>query len=205
VLQAATWGGLALELAFAPLALARRLRPWLWAAMLAVQAGLLALLDLGGAGLGLGMLHLFTFDPAWLRARPAPAATVFYDGHCGLCHRMVRFIVAEDTAGAFRFAPLDGPAFRATVPAALARALPDSVVVRTPGGALLSRTAAVRYVLGRLGGLWRVAGWLLLAIPSPLADRAYDGVARLRHRLFARPAEACPLLPPDLRARFDDR
>ena len=30
-----------------------------------------------------------------------------------------------------------------------------------------------------------------------------DQVARLRARLFARPAEACPLVPAELRRRFD--
>ena len=34
-------------------------------------------------------------------------------------------------------------------------------------------------------------------------DRGYDFIARMRSRMFEKPEEACPLLPPDLRARFD--
>ncbi|HZH02738.1 MAG TPA: DCC1-like thiol-disulfide oxidoreductase family protein [Myxococcaceae bacterium] len=35
---------------------------------------------------------------------------LFYDGGCGLCHRAVRFVLARDPAGRFRFAPLGGSA-----------------------------------------------------------------------------------------------
>jgi predicted DCC family thiol-disulfide oxidoreductase YuxK len=31
----------------------------------------------------------------------------------------------------------------------------------------------------------------------------YDWVARIRYRLFARPADVCPVMPPELRRRFD--
>jgi predicted DCC family thiol-disulfide oxidoreductase YuxK len=58
-------------------------------------------------------------------------------------------------------------------------------------------------MLKRLGGPWRAVAVLVGAFPRPLRDRVYDVVARLRHRLFARPGDACPVTPPDLRARFD--
>jgi hypothetical protein len=75
VLQAAAWGVLALELGYAPLALVRRLRPLLWASMLALHLGLIALIDFADLSLGMVMIHLFTFDPGWLRRR-APALPV---------------------------------------------------------------------------------------------------------------------------------
>jgi predicted DCC family thiol-disulfide oxidoreductase YuxK len=148
-------------------------------------------------------MTIVTLLAAWLRPRAVPRATVFYDGQCGLCHRLVRFVLARDAAGAFRFAPLGGETFQSSVPAWRAGALPDSIVVRTADGALLVRTAAVRHVLLALGGPWRIAGGALQLVPAALADRLYDGVARVRHRLFARPAGACPVLPSDLRSRFD--
>ena len=39
-------------------------------------------------------------------------------------------------------------------------------------------------------------------VPNVLADIAYDGVAAVRHRLFTRPTDACPILPPALRSRM---
>lgn len=203
-LQAATWGALVAELSFAPLILCRRLRPWLWGGMLAMHLGLILLIDFADLSLGMVMLHLFTFDPGWLQPRGARAATmVFYDGHCGLCHRVVRWLIAEDRAGVMRFAPLDGETFRAAVSEAPRAELPDSVIVQTPGGELLARSTAVLYLMQRLGGVWRALGWLGGAIPVVLRDRAYDAVARVRRRMFAAPTAACPLLPAHLRARFE--
>jgi predicted DCC family thiol-disulfide oxidoreductase YuxK len=204
LLSTCTWGVLGLEIAYAPLALARRLRPWLWASMLALHLSLILLIDFADLSLGMVMLHLFTFDPAWVRGRsPGQVETLLYDGDCGLCHRAVRFLLAEDPDGsAFRFAPLGGETFRTRVAPELRARLPDSLVVLAADGGVLTRSAALRHLMGRLGGFWRVGAEALRLVPERVQDAVYDGVARLRHRLFARPDEACPLLPPDLRARF---
>jgi predicted DCC family thiol-disulfide oxidoreductase YuxK len=204
VLRLATWGALIAELSFAPLALFRRLRPWLWCAMLLMHLSLIVVLDFADLSLGMVMLHLFTFDPSWVRPkRSAAPDTLFYDGGCGLCHRAVRFVLAEDANGdAFRFAPLDSDTFRAAISEETRATLPDSFVVLTKGGAVLTRSAAVRYLLARLGGLWRVIGGAVGIAPTWFLDRLYNVVARVRRRLIARPKDACPLLPPHLRQRF---
>jgi predicted DCC family thiol-disulfide oxidoreductase YuxK len=127
---------------------------------------------------------------------------LFYDGGCGLCHRSVRFVAAADRAGRFRFAPLGGETFRALVPEDRRGALPDSIVVRRADGALLERSEAALHVLRRLGPGWRVVAALLALVPRRLRDAGYDFVAGRRLRWFARPEDACPLVPPHLRARF---
>jgi len=130
---------------------------------------------------------------------------VFYDGACGLCHRTVRFAIARDRDGSrFRFAALGSEAFHRLVPEALRRGLPDSIVVLTPDGTLLARSAAVIHILERIGGSWRLQGRLLALVPQGIRDLGYDGIARVRYRLFKKPAEACPVTPPELRARFED-
>jgi predicted DCC family thiol-disulfide oxidoreductase YuxK len=130
---------------------------------------------------------------------------VFYDGTCGLCHRAVRFAIARDRDGSrFRFAALGGETFRRLVPGTPPAGLPDSIVVLTPGGLLLARSAAVIHILEEIGGPWRLTGRVLALVPRGIRDRAYDGIARVRHRLFKRPANACPVTPPELRARFED-
>jgi predicted DCC family thiol-disulfide oxidoreductase YuxK len=132
----------------------------------------------------------------------ADHSLVFYDGTCGLCHRAVRFALARDTDGSrFRFAPLDSEAFRHRVPDA-AR-LPDSLVVRTPDGSVLVRSAGVIHILERAGGVWWLLARALRALPSRLRDAIYDDVAAVRYRLFRRPADACPVTPPELRRRFE--
>jgi hypothetical protein len=68
-LKSATWGSLGLEIAFAPLALFQRARPWIWSAMLCLHLGLLLLISFPDLTAGMVLLHLFTFNPAWLRSR----------------------------------------------------------------------------------------------------------------------------------------
>jgi predicted DCC family thiol-disulfide oxidoreductase YuxK len=129
---------------------------------------------------------------------------LFYDGHCGLCHRAVKFVLKHDRTGeAFRFAPLQGETFGALVPAAEREALPDSIVVRTTEGALLLRSAAFLHILRRLGWGWRVLAAILAVVPRALRDAAYDFVARVRYRIFGRRDDVCPLVPAELRKRFE--
>lgn len=128
---------------------------------------------------------------------------VFYDGHCGLCHFSVRFVLLRDQVGHFRFAPLDSEIFRAAVPEAARAGLPDSVIVQTASGELLVRSTAIIYLAKRLGGIWQILGTMAELIPVSWRDRLYDWIAGIRHHLFAPPAAACPLIPPHLRDRFD--
>lgn len=204
LLRLSAWSVLGLELFFAPLALSKRLRPWLWGVMLAMHLGLIVLIDFADLSLGMVVLHLFTFDPSWLApARSAAPDLLFYDGGCGLCHGFVRFVLAEDRSGAgFRFAPLGGSAFESAVPAQLRASLPDSLVLTTADGELLTRSAAVARILIRLGGLWRIAGEVLRLAPRCAADALYDAAAAARRRIFSTPSGPCPLLPSELRQRF---
>lgn len=129
---------------------------------------------------------------------------LFYDGHCGLCHGAVKFVVKRDRAGqAFRFAPLEGPTFEARVPAERRAGLPDSIIVLTNEGALLARSDAVLHILRRLGGGWKVLAGVAGLVPRGLRDAAYNFIARIRYRIFGKRDELCPIVPPDLRARFD--
>lgn len=138
--------------------------------------------------------------PPHKAARPE---VVFYDGHCGLCHWAVRFILARDHTGeAFRFAPLDSDTSLATLSDTARASLPDSLIVQTDDGALLMRSDAVLHVLRRLGGMWWLLGLVGRLMPRAPRDKVYDGIARLRHRLFQAPTASCPRIPPDLRERF---
>jgi predicted DCC family thiol-disulfide oxidoreductase YuxK len=204
LLRLATWGALALELGFTPLALVRRLRPIIWTAMLLLHAGLFAMLDFADLTAGMVFLHLWTFDPAWVPPRRSNTPeTLFYDGHCALCHGCVRFVLAEDrSSDAWRFAPLDSEAATAAISEEDRRSLPDSLAVRTSAGQLLTRSRAVLHILASLGGYWRVVAAISLAVPRALADVVYDAVAFVRYRVFGRSVEACPLISPDLRSRF---
>jgi predicted DCC family thiol-disulfide oxidoreductase YuxK len=205
LLKLGTWAGLGLELSFAPLALFRRARPIVWGLLLLMHLSLIVLIDFADLSFGMVMIHFFTFDPAWIRPlASSKPETIFYDGGCGLCHRWVRFVLAEDRTGqAFRFAPLQGDAFQNSLNEKDRANLPDSVVVLRDDGRLLMRSRAIFYILRRLGGLWRLLAAPVAILPAGLMDGAYDAVARIRHRLFPKPGDLCPVIPADLRKRFD--
>jgi predicted DCC family thiol-disulfide oxidoreductase YuxK len=191
MLRGLTWTILYVELLFAPLVFLRRLRPLLWGLMLWVQLGFLFLLNFADLTIPMLLYHLLTFDPAWVRgakstkAAPAPE-TIYYDGGCGLCHRVVRFVLAEDRDGCFRFSPIEGDDFR----------------VAHEDGSVLAKSEAYVHILRRLGGLWGLAGIALAMVPKRARDHAYDLVGRHRRRIFARPAAACPVVCGSLRERF---
>jgi predicted DCC family thiol-disulfide oxidoreductase YuxK len=129
---------------------------------------------------------------------------IFYDGHCGLCHRAVKFVLRHDHSGtAFRFAPLQGETIKSLLAPEQRASLPDSFVVFTRDGMLLTRSAASLHVMKRLGSGWKLLANISRLIPRALRDLVYDFVARVRYRVFGRQDELCPVVPPNLRARFD--
>lgn len=204
VLQGVTLGVLVLELVFAPLALSRRARPWIWLGMLLVQFGFLFLLNFADLTTPMLLLHLLTFDPAWVRPRaPQAGAKIYYDGDCGLCHAWVRFVMAEDRNGAFGFVPLQGNAARLDLPEVAAQDDYESLLIKTPDGKTLEKFAAVRYVFRALGGLWGAVGLALAVVPQRAGDALYILVAKNRRRLFAAPPALCPILPASFATRFD--
>jgi predicted DCC family thiol-disulfide oxidoreductase YuxK len=205
VLQLGTWSALALELFALPVALFSRLRPFHWLALVGLHLGIIVTVDFAELSMGMLVVHLLTFNPGWISAlRPDATDHLFYDGGCGLCHRAVRFVLAEDSGEAFRFAPLDGETFERVVDVSGgAEELPDSFVVATEQGEVLTQSDAVLHVGRRLGGMWRVFAVVGGLVPRLVRDGIYDGIAAIRHRLFSTPKDSCPLLPPDLRARFD--
>lgn len=73
VLTVMSYGVLALEVAAAPLATFPRLRPWLWLALVAMHMGILVTIDFADLTIGMLMVHVVTFDPAWLARRGSRA------------------------------------------------------------------------------------------------------------------------------------
>ena len=195
VLKVLTWGVLWVELLFAPLALIRRARPWIWLAMLLTQCGFVVLLNFADLTFPMLLVHLLTFDPAWLaRHERREPATLLFDGNCGFCHANVRFALHEDAHHRLRFAPLQGETARALLDVPLPHAGETIVLVDAEGHRAI-KSRAVIGVLQRLGGLWLFAAWLLRCMPCRWADVGYDLVGRWRYRLagWVSPG-TCPLI-----------
>jgi predicted DCC family thiol-disulfide oxidoreductase YuxK len=137
----------------------------------------------------------------------ADAPLILYDGVCGLCNRLNRFVLARDPAGRFRFAALQSPLAGAILrrhgrdPRRL-----DTVYLvlhhGQPEERLLEKSDAVLRIVGELGGGWRLGG-AFRAVPRAIRDLGYGLVARTRYRLFGR-YDACPPPDPRHRGRFLD-
>ncbi|MFO0584980.1 MAG: DCC1-like thiol-disulfide oxidoreductase family protein [Anaeromyxobacter sp.] len=133
---------------------------------------------------------------------------MLFDGTCGLCSRLVRFVARRDAAGVFVYASLQGEVGRSALARAGVAATPDPstfVLLRGWRGArpeVLLRSRGALLVVSQLGRPWR---WLraLAVLPWPLLDAGYRFVARHRRRFFP-PAPACALPEPGLRARLLD-
>ena len=73
----------------------------------------------------------------------------------------------------------------------------------TADGSLLVRSDAFVHILRRLGGGWRIPAGVLAVVPRPLRDVVYNFIARTRYSVFGKRDDLCPIVPADLRARFD--
>jgi len=130
---------------------------------------------------------------------------ILYDGVCGLCNGLVRFVLPRDRKDRFRFAPLQGDLARETLrrygrdPGKL-----DTVYVlegfagRAPR--LLDRDRASIFVLERLGFPWMLA-WTLHVVPGFLRRPVYNFIARRRYGWFGTYGE-CPIPAPEYRHKF---
>lgn len=127
------------------------------------------------------------------------APIIFYDGECGLCNKSIQFVMRHDRDQVFYYAPLQGDT------AERAQLKPEgdpeawSVVLVDEKGVHRRSTAALR-IASKLGGFWSLLA-LFLIVPRFIRDAVYGWVARNRYRVWGK-LEACPLPPPEARARF---
>ncbi len=108
---------------------------------------------------------------------------LLFDGVCNLCTGTVRFVVRRDASKRFRFASLQSPAAQrllgSTAPAGDRL---DSMVL-VEGARIYRKSTAALLTVRHLDGLWPVLA-VLLAVPRPIRDAAFDWIGHLRYRLF---------------------
>ena len=116
---------------------------------------------------------------------------LLYDGECGLCNTLVRFMLRRDRCGTLRFAPLQGRTGQAFLSG---RGLDtqdfDSLVfiedlarADTP---FFKRTSGALRALAELGGGWPRLARVIGVVPASWRDVVYKLIARSRYRLFGR-------------------
>src|SRR5687767_9974756 len=130
---------------------------------------------------------------------------VLYDGVCGLCNRLLQFLLKHDHGAAFCFASLQSTTGKASVArwGGDPEALSSFYVVadfRTPQARVLTKSEAAMFVARELGWPWTVAR-AARVLPLAFRNRLYDLVARNRYRVFGR-YEQCLIPNEESRNRF---
>jgi len=171
--------------------------------MCAIHIGILTMVAFADLTVGMLMIHLFLFDPAWLppRLKTKGNIVVFFDGVCGLCNRTVTLLLDEDRSQILKFSSLQGCAAKPFI-----NGEPESIIVVDGYGAegqeVFRGSTAVFHALDAIGGFWRVVA-LLRFIPRLIRDWGYYIVARNRYRWFGK-TEECRIITPGVRDRFLD-
>ncbi len=138
---------------------------------------------------------------------PLSNPIVFYDGVCGLCNRLVQFLLKRDRHDRLRFASLQSE-FAASL---LKRHGLDSRDLDTvylvldykqSSERVLARSDAILYLLRQLGGVWGIAG-LGRVLPKWVRDGIYKIIAGNRYRVFGK-YESCLLPQEQHRHKFLD-
>ena len=133
---------------------------------------------------------------------------LLYDGVCGLCNRLVQFVLKRDHRNRFCFASLQS-AFAGNI---LVRHGANPGELDTfclvldygqPAERLAARSDAAIEVLRNLGGIWAGCGWVLRMFPMRFRDWGYNRVARNRYRVFGK-YDTCPLPEGKHRHKFLD-
>jgi predicted DCC family thiol-disulfide oxidoreductase YuxK len=133
---------------------------------------------------------------------------ILYDGVCGLCNRLVQFLLNHDKEGRLRYAALQSD-FAAKV---LGRHGIDATDLDTvhvivnyeqPGERVLQRSDAILRAGRELGGFWGASSSIAKVVPRPVRDVVYRLVATNRYRMFGK-YDTCMLPDPNQRSRFLD-
>ncbi|MDB4967932.1 MAG: hypothetical protein JWN44_3621 [Myxococcales bacterium] len=125
---------------------------------------------------------------------------LFYDGVCGLCNRLVQFVLRRDRRGQFQFAPLQGDAATQTLGHFGKNADDLDTMYVLADGQLLQKARAILFVLRRLGPPWSLVSVFGL-LPTAVLDWFYDRVAKNRYRMFGK-SETCRLPSAEQKGRF---
>jgi predicted DCC family thiol-disulfide oxidoreductase YuxK len=128
------------------------------------------------------------------------APILLFDGVCNLCNMLVSFVLDHEVDHSMRFASLDSEtAKRLIADYHLHIEGTGTLVFIEQGRSYLRSTGALR-VARHLRRPWR---WLtlLIVIPQPVRDVAYDFISRNRYRWFGK-LDRCRMPEPAIASRF---
>jgi predicted DCC family thiol-disulfide oxidoreductase YuxK len=133
---------------------------------------------------------------------------ILYDGVCGLCNRLVQFVLKRDPRAQFRFASLQSKlAAHILQRHGVNQQDLDTMYLvsdyQQPTERLAARSDAAISILRHIGGVWRMVAASLSILPHGLRNRSYNLIVRNRYRIFGK-YEICMIPEETHRHRFLD-
>ena len=133
---------------------------------------------------------------------------ILYDGVCGLCNRLVQFVLKRDSRGQFRFASLQSKLAGSILQrhGVNQQDLDTMYLVsdyQESTERLAARSDASVAILRHLSGFWRIVAALLSILPRGMRNRSYNLIASNRYRIFGK-FESCMVPEEKHRHRFLD-
>ncbi|RDW17726.1 thiol-disulfide oxidoreductase DCC family protein [Oceanobacillus chungangensis] len=124
---------------------------------------------------------------------------ILFDGVCNFCSSSVKFIIKRDKLAKFKFGSLQSKIGQELKNNTNLPENTDSIILIEDGKSYDKSTAALR-ISKELDGLWKLF-YMLIIIPKPLRDIAYNYLAKNRYKWFGKKNE-CMLPSPEIRSRF---
>lgn len=135
-----------------------------------------------------------------LPSEQAPkGVVVFFDGECPMCQRFVQRLLANSSDD-LKVGPTQGDTFQKMLPEEFRDHRPDSMVVVTPGGAVMTESQAIKVLLKKCRGPLRWLGLFISVFPQFLTDSGYHLIATNRKKMAKK--KACSVPPPEYRHRI---
>lgn len=153
--------------------------------MLLASHWLIALAGLAPLPFALSGLALLCLPRARLGSEKV---VVFFDGSCAFCSRLIRFLLEEEPAGQWHYAPLQGQYAQRKLGEEAGRTLALRVL---SGQQKWSGGKAALFLMKSIGGPWRPLALILGLLPAALLDWSYNQVAKWRFQL-ASAEDLCP-------------
>lgn len=188
-----SWAVLSLEILFLPLVLINFTRKWVWLAMISMHLGILMIVDFADLTIGMLMIHWFTFDARWLKAKPKQTGIIFFDGVCGICNGFVDFMMSEDKNNTLVYAPLQGITAKEKLNK---KYLIDiNTIAYQEGDQTYTQSDAVLKSLASIGGIWKLF-LVFKVVPKFIHNSIYNFVSTNRFSWFGK-RETCRLPTPE--------
>lgn len=128
---------------------------------------------------------------------------VLFDGVCNLCERSVLFIIRHDKREHFQFCSLQSRAAKSILDDQEYSDDTLASVLLLSDGELYARSRAALHIARRLDGFWPLLFYVLIWVPSFVADPVYNLVGKRRYKWFGK-KDACWVPDAELRKRFID-